>query len=82
MNPPTSVHGHEVIDLVAAHPNGIRLSHLAEIVATKYGRSVTFHTCSMMGLDFDDLLVFLEAREKLRIVKGVVIVASSPACVH
>jgi probable metal-binding protein len=82
MKAPTTVHGYEIIDLVAANPKGVRLSRLAEIVAAKYGPAVTFHTSSVLGLDFDDLLVFLEAREKLRIVRGVVIATSSAVCVH
>jgi probable metal-binding protein len=68
-----TIHGNEIIDLVSTYPDGIRLSHLAEVVANRYGPSATFHTCSMLSLDLDDLLVFLEAREKLRIVGGVVL---------
>jgi hypothetical protein len=36
------IHGHDIIDLVATYPDGIRLSQLMEIVDERFGRSVTF----------------------------------------
>ena len=77
-----AIHGHDIIDLVSTYPDGIRLGQLMEIVNERYGRSVTFHTCSAAGMDLDGLLHFLEAREKVRIASGVVYPGSSPACDH
>jgi probable metal-binding protein len=77
-----AIHGHEIIELISTHPDGIRLSQLMEIVAERYGRSATFHTCSALGMDLDGLLAFLEARDKVRIVSGVVFPGGSPACDH
>lgn len=68
----TTVSGHEVVEIVAACSNGIRLSQLHEAVIKRFGPLTTFHTSSRLGLDFDDLLVFLEARNQLRIFRGVV----------
>jgi probable metal-binding protein len=67
-----AVHGQEIIDLIRSHPNGIRLSQLAEAVFSRYGSGALFHTSSRIGLDLDDLLVLLEARNQLSIVRGVV----------
>jgi probable metal-binding protein len=67
----TAINGHEIIELVSTHPEGIRLSLLAETVAERFGRHATFHTCSTMGMNLDRLLAFLEARAKVRIVRGV-----------
>jgi probable metal-binding protein len=77
-----AIHGHEIIGLVASCPDGIRLSQLAETVAERFGKSATFHTCSAQGMDLDALLAFLEARDKVRIVSGVVFPGGSPACDH
>jgi len=77
-----AIHGHEIIDLIATHTDGIRLSQLAETVTERFGKSVTFHTCSTMNMDLDALLAFLEARDKVRIVSGVVFLGGSPACDH
>ncbi|RPJ35265.1 MAG: DUF2492 family protein [Verrucomicrobiaceae bacterium] len=66
----TTINGNEIVDLVSANPNGIRLSRLIEKVSGQFGPSVTFHKSSHIGVDIDALLVFLEARNKIRIVRG------------
>jgi probable metal-binding protein len=82
MTEATAVHGHEIIDLVSQYPDGIRLSQLMEVVVERFGRFVTFHTGSAMGMDLDGLLRFLEARDKVRITSGVVFPGGAPACEH
>ena len=82
MSSTITIHGHDIIDLVATYPDGIRLSQLMEIVDERFGKSVTFHTCSAMGMDLDGLLAFLEARDKVRISSGVVFPGGTPACEH
>ena len=82
MSEAIAIHGHEIIDLVANHPEGIRLGQLMELVGERYGRMATFHTCSAAGMDLDELLHFLEARDKVRIVAGVVYPGGAPACEH
>lgn len=77
-----AIHGHDIIDLVATYPDGIRLSQLMEVVNERFGKSVTFHTCSAAGMDLDDLLHFLEARDKVKITSGIVYPGGSPACDH
>ena len=68
----TSIHVHEIFDLISFHPEGVRLSRLMEIVTERYGSLVTFHTGSAMSMDLDGLLRFLEAGGKLRITSGVI----------
>jgi probable metal-binding protein len=82
MHDAIAIHGHDIIDLVSNHPDGIRLGQLMEIVGERYGRNVSFHTCSAAGLDLDELLHFLEARDKVRITGGVVFPGGAPACGH
>ena len=77
-----TIHGHEIIELVSNHPDGIRLSQLASDVVARFGQGVTFHTCSAQGLDIDGLLAFLEVRGKVRITSGMVYPGGSPACNH
>ena len=77
-----AIHGHDIIDLISEHPDGIRLGQLMETVSGRYGRMATFHTCSAAGMDLDGLLRFLEARDKVRITSGVVYPGGSPACEH
>lgn len=67
-----SIHEHDIIDLMATYPDGIRLSQLMEVVDERYGKSVTFHTGSSTGMDLDGMLRYLESREEVRITRGVV----------
>jgi DNA phosphorothioation-associated putative methyltransferase len=55
---------------------------LMELVGERFGRHVTFHTCSAMGMDLDGLLRFLETRDKVRIKSGVVYPGGTPVCEH
>ena len=80
MSDTLAVHGHDILDLVSRHPDGVRLGRLMELVEERYGKSVTFHTDSARGMDLDGLLHFLEARDKLRISRGVVHAGGLPGC--
>ena len=90
VNPPLGLHalheelphGHPIRGSHLAMSGGIRLSQLMEVVDERFGKSVTFHTCSSMGMDLDGLLRFLETRNKVRITSGVVYPGGSPACEH
>jgi probable metal-binding protein len=82
MTNPIAVHGHEIIDLVSTCAEGIRLSQLAEAVTERFGTSATFHSCSTKGMSLDALLAFLEDRDKVRIVRGVVYPGGAPTCSH
>lgn len=79
---PNVIDRHEILEIVSTFPDGIRLSQLVEKVAVRFGKSATFHTGSRLGMDLDALLASLESREKVRIVRGVVYPAGSPACAH
>lgn len=78
MSETVAVHSQEITDLVATYPDGVRLSQLAETVGQRFGKSITFHTGSAMGMDFDGLIAFLEARNKVRVTGGVVFPGGSP----
>lgn len=81
MPPAVTIHDHEIIDLISKYPDGIRLSQLMDAVAERYGKLISFHTSSALGMDLDGVLRLLEARDKLRIVRGVVYPGASPASV-
>jgi hypothetical protein len=71
MNPPAFFNGQEVIDIVSSHSNGIRLGRLIGIAAKRFGPGAFFHMSCHIGLDLDELLVYLEAHDRLVISKGV-----------
>ena len=72
MSEAIAIHETEIIDLVASHPEGLRLGGLIEMVEDRHGRHVSFHTGSAHGMTLDGLLAHLETRGKVRITSGVV----------
>lgn len=82
MQSASSVHGHEIIDLIASYPAGIRISELSALVDARYGKGVMFHTCSAEGMDLSELLTFLNLRGKASISDNIIFPGPSPACNH
>ena len=77
-----AIHGREIIELVTANPQGIHLQRLAEIVASRHGESVSFHTCTTRDMTLGNLLSLLVLRHKIRIVGDVAFPGTSPICAH
>jgi len=77
-----SIHGHEIIDLVSNHPDGMTIAQLTEAVAKQFGGMPRFYTCSAEDLALDELLEFLHAGNKIRISGDSVYPGKSPACSH
>ena len=78
----TAVHGHDIIDIVAEHPEGLSLRHLSAIVKDSFGEDLTFHTCCAEGMNLEELLEFLGARYKVRLEDDRVYPGTAPACDH
>lgn len=76
------IHGHEIMALVAKHPEGIATEALTKIVAGEFGTDARFTTCSAENLSLPGLLTFLGERDKVRLSDGVVFPGGAPACDH
>ena len=59
------VHVHEVLQMMAASPEGFTRESLAGAVLDKFGEAARFTTCSARGLTAGALVDFIEARGKL-----------------
>jgi probable metal-binding protein len=76
------IHGHEIIGLVSAYPEGIAAGTLADIAAGKFGAGARFFTCSAEDMSLLELLAFLGERDKVQLRDGLVFPGGSPACEH
>jgi probable metal-binding protein len=76
------IHGHEIIELVDGHPEGIASGTLTEAVAQKFGTDALFFTCSAENMSLPELLTFLGDRDKVRLRDGLVFPGGSAACSH
>jgi probable metal-binding protein len=59
-----SIHGHEVIQLIAAADRAFSRAELLEEIGRKFGAEARFHTCSAEDLSAAGLIEFLVARGK------------------
>ncbi len=77
-----SVHGHEVMRMIAAAPEPYSRKQLSDAVETQFGQHARFHTCSAQGMTLDELLQFLSERAKLTEVNGLLNVPRESICDH
>ena len=79
---PNQIHGHEVIDIVCNHPEGISLASLSEAVQRQFGPNASFFTCSAEDMSLGELLSFLADRDKVELRGDLVLPGGSKACNH
>lgn len=66
----TSVHGHEIMQLIHEADPPLTREQLVEQVKQRFGEQVEFHACAGGGMTLDDLLDFLFQRGKVVEVDG------------
>ncbi|PJC88206.1 DUF2492 domain-containing protein [Vibrio sp. HA2012] len=54
-----SIHGHKVMNLLAAADKVLSKSELLEEIRRTFGYDAVYHTCSAEGLSAEDLIDFL-----------------------
>jgi len=75
-------HGHEIIAIIDACPEGISATALADRVERDFGTGTRFFTCSAEDMSLDELLRFLVERDKIQYRNGLIFSGASPACSH
>ncbi len=71
MKSPAIVNGQEIVAIVSVHPHGIGISQLFEITTRRFGNGIRFHISFHIGLDFDELLTYLESHGQIAIACGI-----------
>ena len=66
-----------LLDAKCAVDSGLRRE-----VETRFGGDCRFESCSASGMDFDELLQFLQQRRKIALLDGTVTVDPSKICDH
>lgn len=77
-----SIHGHEVLDFMAASGTTYTRASLAAAIAERFGPGARFHTCAAEGMTAMDLIAFLVARGKFRGTEAGFTVATEHVCDH
>jgi len=59
-----SIHGHQVMEMMAKSKQAYTKQSLKLAIATKFGENARFHTCMGNDLTADDLIEFLTSKGK------------------
>ncbi len=59
------IHGHEILRLVLAAPQGLARAELVGQAQQRFGAAARYRTCSTQGMTLEELLAFLLSRGKL-----------------
>jgi probable metal-binding protein len=79
----TSVHGHDVIRLIADATKPLKRDHICAEVASRFGENATFHVYAGDGMSVDEILAFLLQRAKIvRHADGTYTADTSLMCDH
>ena len=60
----SSIHGHEVLQMMIASGESYSVASLEAAIKTQLGINARFHTCSAQGLDAAQLVAFLQRKGK------------------
>lgn len=60
----TSIHGHEVLNMMLNSDVGYSEKSLEQAIIAKFGGEARFHTCSAQGMTAMELVLFLAERGK------------------
>ncbi len=59
-----SIHGHQVMEMMATSQKSYSKAELKSEIANKFGENARFHTCMGSDLTVDDLISFLASKGK------------------
>ena len=62
----SSIHGHDVLAMIAEN-HFDNAAQLLEAMQAKFGAEATYHTCAKSGLTAQELIAFLEKRQKFTV---------------
>lgn len=60
------IHGHEVIEMMMTSGKSYSRETLRADIIAKFGSETRFFTCSAEGMTADELITFLEERDKFQ----------------
>ena len=77
-----SIHGHEVMHLIADAKHALTRDGWIIEIGRKFGPDARFHTCSADNMNAGELLDFLDARGKFVVADGVLSLDAGLICQH
>jgi len=82
MQPPTQIHGHDVLDFMIAAKMPFARATLLEAMSAKFGAAARYHTCSADNMTAEQLIDFLAQRGKFKVSPAGITVDTGRVCQH
>lgn len=79
---PSEVHGHDVMNMMLESRLTYTRESLAAAIVARFGAGARFHTCSASGMTPDQLITFLEERDKFTPAAGGFRIEPENMCRH
>lgn len=76
------IHGHEVMHMMANSGLAYNRDSLRAAIHDQFGKETTFFTCSSDKMDADQLMDFLQSKEKFHPLDGGFGLAKEKICDH
>lgn len=77
-----SVHGHEVLDLIASANPPMTIAAFEAEANRRWGAQARYHTCSVSGMKLPELMSFLLSRGKIVEHNGLLATDPGKICNH
>ena len=58
------IHGHAVLEILIEFKQPLTKEKLIEVIATRFGKSTLFYTCSKSGMTAGELIDFFDSKDK------------------
>ena len=76
------VHGHEVMRMMSASGEAYTKEALRAAIQERFGEEARFHTCSAENMTADELIAFLESKDKFLFQDGEFTTNAAQMCDH
>lgn len=79
---PNVLHAHGLLELLMESDGPVSREALREMVSERFGNDIYFTNCTRQLYTFDQMMEFLETREKIAVENGSLAVQTHNVCEH
>lgn len=76
-----SVHGREIVALLASQPNGMQETELLSLIEQQFPTNL-FHTCKIKDMNKEQVLANMVAKGRIFAQQGVLVAKAGCGCKH
>ncbi len=78
----TQIHAHQVLDLIDQQPTPLTIAQLQALLQTTFGDHLVFMNCHDDAFNFQELIDFMQLRQKIVLGDGYIRLNKANICNH